>query len=62
MIIQIERIKAESRNGKTRKYEFYHPSTFRRHFAWFPISQVKERQFNEIQIPNWLWNKISQKL
>lgn len=62
MRIQTEKIKAESRNGKTIKYEFYHPRTLRRCFAWFPVSQIKELPMGEIQIPNWLWDLIKKHL
>ena len=62
MKIQTEQIKAESRNGKTIKYEFYHPRTLRRCFAWFPVSQIKYLPMNEIQIPDWLWNSIQKQL
>jgi hypothetical protein len=62
MRIQVERYVSESGNGKSIKYEFYHPSTLRRCFAWFPVSQIKHFANNEIQIPNWLWESIKKQV
>ena len=58
MKLQTENRKAISKSGLQVKYEFYHPITLRRCFAWFPVSQVTELKFNEIKIPNWLWYKL----
>lgn len=60
MILQTETIKSESE--KCFNYEFYHPTTLRRCFAWIPKSQIKELNFNQIKIPDWLWYSIKQKL
>jgi hypothetical protein len=62
MKLQTESKKAISETGLQVKYEFYHPITCRRCFAWFPVSQVTELKFNEIVIPNWLWDKIEKTL
>jgi len=55
-------IKAISKNGKSAKYEFFHPRDLRRCFVWIPRSQVREISEHEINIPDWLWDEIKKKL
>jgi len=62
MNIQTEKKVAESANGRSVKFEFYHPITAKRCYAWFPVSQIKELKFNKIKIPSWLWRAKSKEL
>ena len=60
MIIQLEQKLGESK--KAVKYCFLHPKTLRRSFAWFPKQFIQKKKFNQLEVAEWLWYKINEKL
>lgn len=60
MKLQTNRVISETE--KATKYEFFHPDTNRKCFAWFPNSLTTVLKFGEIKISRWLWLKIKSQL